>query len=293
MITINAFLDSVLDDFREYVKTQRKLCNLLDAHFDAGKIPDYSDKHIQQLYLLRYAYAYAFEYKYIYAKLIKKFGVHDKVKVTSVGCGNLLDYWSLVHAVKENCDICYRGADAINWSYKIPSRTRDDVKWFIGDVVSLFQDEQNFSSDIYIFPKSISELQNNEVHRLAECFSKDNISKDVVHFVFSLRTDHGSLERDMNKTRIIYDRLIESGFHTNDYSSKYRVFSDSIKEKTIREVDDDFQHPSEVVDYLKDLYERCSDFSDCLDSSECKERLGRWPILKCKYAAWQIFTFER
>ncbi len=67
MITINAFLNGVLDDFREYVKSQGKLCDLLDAHFDAGNIPDYSDKHIQQLYLLRYAYAYAFEYKHIYS----------------------------------------------------------------------------------------------------------------------------------------------------------------------------------------------------------------------------------
>lgn len=219
--------------------------------------------------------------------------MHDKVKVTSVGCGNLLDYWSLVHAVKENCDICYRGADAINWSYKIPLRTRDDVKWFIGDVVSLFQDEQNFSSDIYIFPKSISELSNNKVHRLAECFTKDNISKDVIHFVFSLRTDHGSMKRDTTKTKILYDRLVECGFHTNDKSEIYWGFRDSKEKKLIREMDDDFHHPGDIVNYLEELYTKCASFDDCFVASDCKKRLSRLPILKCKYAAWQIFTFER
>ena len=290
MITINAFLDSVLDDFREYVKTKRKLCNLLDAHFDGGKIPDYSQEHIQQLYLLRYAYAYAFEYKHIYMELINKYDLRHKIKVTSVGCGNLLDYWSLVYAVKENCDICYRGADAIDWSYKMKPRSRDDVKVVIDDVVTLFQNEQEFSSDIYIFPKSISELSYDKVRRLAECFTKANISKEVVHFVFSLRNDQGSRERDMDKTKIIYDRLIECGFRTKD--KRLGGFS-SVKDKRIREVDDDFQHPNEVVDYLKVLYAKCSDFDDCPDGSACQERLGRWPILNCKYAEYQIFTFER
>lgn len=34
------------------------LCHLKDVHFDAGKVPDYSDIHVQQLYLLRYAYGF-------------------------------------------------------------------------------------------------------------------------------------------------------------------------------------------------------------------------------------------
>lgn len=293
MIRINVFLDEVLDDFIQYVKTKKKLCDLLDVHFDAGKIPDYSNKHIQQLYLLRYAYAYAFEYKVIYKDLINRIGMHQKIKVTSVGCGNLLDYWSLVQAVKGQSDICYRGVDTIDWSYKIQPRDCDDVKWVIGDAIELFQKEHSFSSDIYIFPKSISEFSENEVFRLARCFTEETISKDIVHFLFSLRTDHGSMERDTNKTRILYKRLIDCGFRTNDNSNKYLEFKDTIKDKSICKVDDDFQHPGNVVDYLKDLYTHCADLERCFDDSDCKERLGRWPILRCKYAAWQIFSFER
>ena len=63
---INRFLDNVLAEFEVFVQSGQDLCKLRDTHFDAGRIPDYSDINIQQLYLLRYVYAYAFEYKYMY-----------------------------------------------------------------------------------------------------------------------------------------------------------------------------------------------------------------------------------
>ena len=41
MVTINEFLDNVLEDFKAYVDSQDQLCDLIGAHFDAGKVPDY------------------------------------------------------------------------------------------------------------------------------------------------------------------------------------------------------------------------------------------------------------
>lgn len=293
MITINDFLDNILRDFMEYVDKQERLCDLLDVHFDAGRLPDYSNVHVQQLYLLRYAYAYAFEYKYIYHRLIEMYNLEKNITVTSIGCGNLLDYWSLAHVVKTQSDICYRGIDTIDWSYKIDSRSCDDVECTVGNACTLFKNDPHFPSDIYIFPKSISEFSEQNVHELAKCFTKRNISKNVVHFIFSLRFDSGSKERDINKTKIFYDKLIECGFHTNDTHSRHLVFNQDCKDKCISSLDYDFRHPGNVVDYIKELYKKCSDFDTCNNESNCKSRLGRWPILKCRYAAWQIFTFER
>ena len=105
MISINEYLSNILDDFVGYVRSQDKLCELLDVHFDAGRIPNYTNIHVQQLYLLRYAYAYAFEYKCIYRKLIKRLKQDEEIDVTSIGCGNMLDYWSLAHAVKNKYDM--------------------------------------------------------------------------------------------------------------------------------------------------------------------------------------------
>lgn len=296
MISINEYLDNVLKDFKQYVGSEKNLCALKGAHFDGGKVPDYSDKHIQQLYLLRYAYAYAFEYKCMYSYLMDKRGLENKVKVTSIGCGSLIDYWSLVHAVSEDYNICYRGIDIIDWAYKVQPRTCDDVDCVVGDAIKLLQGADSFSSDIFIFPKSISELLPDEVSTLAVCFSGENgkkLLKNKVHFLFSLRTDPGSIVRDMSKTQIIYDRMLACGFHTSDKSNQYLGFNESIKGKNIRNIDDDFAHPGNVVDFLKDLYERCEDIETCQEKEDCKGRLGRWPILKCRYATWQIFTFER
>lgn len=52
MITINQYLDDILSDFKDYVNSGVELCDLKDVHFDAGRVPDYSNIHVQQLYLL-------------------------------------------------------------------------------------------------------------------------------------------------------------------------------------------------------------------------------------------------
>ena len=293
MITINELLDTVLKDFQDYVESQDRLCSLLKMHYDAGRLPDYSDIHNQQLYLLRYAYAYAFEYKYMYRKLVIDNDFDKTISVTSIGCGNCIDYWSLAKTVKDKHSIKYRGFDNVDWAYKITHRHGDIVTTRKENVVSFFQNMRAFLSDVYIFPKSISEFTEDEVLVLASCFRPNIMAKDRVHFMFSLRTDSDSLECDKDKTGLFYDQLLSNGFHTRDNRDSHLVFNDSIRNKLIRSVDNDFQHPGNVVDCLKELYTRCKTYGACGNEPECTDRLGRWPILKCKYAAWQTFTFER
>ena len=47
----------------------------------------------------------------------------NNISVTSVGCGSMIDYWSLVHALEMRrkicCSIRYVGIDKIDWNYKI------------------------------------------------------------------------------------------------------------------------------------------------------------------------------
>ena len=293
MISINSFLNKVLDDFKIYVDSTEKLCALKATHYDGGRIPDYSDIHIQQYYLLRYAYAYAFEYKTMYKDLFSRVALGNSIEVTSIGCGNLIDYWALSRVVGSNTHICYKGVDIVDWAYKFPKRNCDDVDYTIENVLELFQKTSCFSSDVFIFPKSISEFSSEEISTLASCFTADKIGKDAVHFMFSLRTDSGSIQRDGAKTSALYDRMIQCGFHTEDQNGRYYHFNESIRGKKIREIDDDFCHPGAVVDCLKDLYAECSDFYSCTEKDDCSNRLGRWPILNCNQAAWQIFSFER
>ena len=46
----------IYDDFREYIDQNVNLCMLKTLNYQAGQKPDYSDIHIQQLYLLRYVF---------------------------------------------------------------------------------------------------------------------------------------------------------------------------------------------------------------------------------------------
>lgn len=45
MISINSYLDRILDDFQEYLDEGHQLCDLKSVHFDQGQIPDYEDIH--------------------------------------------------------------------------------------------------------------------------------------------------------------------------------------------------------------------------------------------------------
>lgn len=289
---INDFLDNVLADFEVFIQSGQDLCKLRDTHFDAGRIPDYSDINIQQLYLLRYAYAYAFEYKYMYQFLLRRCGQLDSIEVTSIGCGSMVDYWSLSRVVGDYCTIDYRGVDTIEWFYQFPARPWDSVGYYCENAVDFLRQEE-LSSDIYIFPKSISEFSLNEVEQIADCFSPNTILKDKVHFLFSLRTDQGSMARDTQKTQILYNKMQRCGFQTTDKENGYYHFGADVQDKNIHSVDADFRLPGATIDCLKELYEFCPSYNNCINQQGCQSRLGRYPILKCKYAAWQVFSFER
>ena len=117
MITIKNYISMIYDDFREYIDQNVNLCMLKTLNYQAGQKPDYSDIHIQQLYLLRYVFSYAFEYKSMFDTLFAREKFKDSIEVASIGCGNMIDYWGLVEALGEigsgECYIKYRGI----WRY--------------------------------------------------------------------------------------------------------------------------------------------------------------------------------
>lgn len=293
MKSINSFLNDVLADFDQFVCSADSLCKLHDSHFMAGNIPDYSDVNIQQLYLLRYVYAYAFEYKYMYSNLIDSMPPDtNHIEVTSIGCGSMVDYWSLTRVVRDDITINYKGVDTVDWKYKFLRRRIDTGGFYCKSAVDFLRRDR-LTSDVYIFPKSISEFTASEMRQLADCFTPERLTKDRIYFLFSLRTDDRSKGRDTANTRILYDRIIECGYNTNDSVTRYLEFGRDVKDETIASVDDDFEHPDEIVDYLKNLYSRCPIYLNCANNEDCKRMLGRYPMLRCKYATWQSFSFER
>lgn len=305
MTEINRYLDSILYDFKQYISSGVKLCDLKKVHFDAGRVPDYNDIHVQQLYLLRYCYAYAFEYKRMYQILKETVSLCSPLTVTSIGCGNMVDYWALTHLVGKGFRICYRGIDCIDWSYKFPERTLNEVEFFHQDAVQYFNSVPQMSSDIYIFPKSISELSTTTVGEICDIIYKKEFCKDSVYFLFSLRTDDKSLAIDMEKTKMFYDAMINCGFLTDDsYNDTISIDDvykntricgpdDAFKNRNIYCLDREFMHPQKIVNFLSTLHTNCMNYdSDCCKNT-CKLRLDRLPVLKCTRMKWQLFRFWR
>ena len=105
MITIKNYISMIYDDFREYIDQNVNLCMLKTLNYQAGQKPDYSDIHIQQLYLLRYVFSYAFEYKSMFDTLFAREKFKDSIEVASIGCGNMIDTFYSFH----KCRLLIRG----------------------------------------------------------------------------------------------------------------------------------------------------------------------------------------
>lgn len=297
MITINDYLNGILKDFSTYLDEGHELCRLKSVNYDQGQVPDYADIHVQQYYLLRYAYAYAFEYKKMYEFLFQRFYPQDQINVMSIGCGTMLDYWALgrilEQSARSNCRINYIGIDQIGWHYLIPARRRDTVFFCQNDVVDEFSQYASLDSDVYFFPKSISEFSDVDFWTLCKYFEETYIIKNQIHIMISVRSDERSMRRDLQRAELLRQAIIKNGFKTDDHCGSHCTVSN--EDDKIRSVDSDFEHPAGVVDTLINLNARCAHYQNTQTNcqSDCTARLKRWPILNQKQIRFLILTFER
>ena len=299
MVSINDYLDEILDDFVSYLDEGHELCDLKSVNFDQGRVPDYEDIHVQQYYLLRYAYAYAFEYKRMYETLFERIIPHGSLDVTSIGCGTMIDYWALARVLKQgpypNVSVNYMGIDLIDWYYKVPERKKDTVTFCQNDVLDEFLQYGSLNSDIYFFPKSISEFSDDEYEGLCKIFEETPISVNQLHILISVRSDQGSLKRDLQRAEQLRCAIIKNGFATDDHCRGFWTVDAEDEDKKIRSADSDFDHPADIVDTLKELNARCIHYQEnrtnC--SKDCINQLNRWPILKQNQVRFLILSFER
>lgn len=286
----------IYEDFKEYIDQNDQLCLLKTLNYQAGQKPDYSDIHIQQLYLLRYVYAYAFEYKSMFGTLFQKERYNDKIKVTSIGCGNMIDYWGLVEALGEvrnsACQIEYKGIDTIDWNYKVEAREGDSLRFINRNAAAIFTKVSSLVSDVYVFPKSISEFSNEEFQEICKGFSKKEIQKDKIHVLISLRSDPGSMERDMERSKKIVLAMKQNGFVTENQATTYIHYVD--EDRGIKKNDCKFEYPDEAIELLSSLNTACYTYAN--EGENCTNdclNLNRWPVLKARNIRYQILSFGR
>ncbi len=299
MIEITEYIQQIYEDFSEYYDEGHNMCELKKLTFEAGELPDYNSKRMQQFYLLRYAFAYSFEYSCMYDNIIKDFKENPQIEVVSIGCGAMIDYWSLVYSLKQHrmqeCSVRYVGIDEINWSYKIKSRKKDKVYFRLENAKRAFAQNEKFISDIYFFPKSISEFDEEEMSIMIDALSQKPIIKDTVYFCFSIRSDQGSMDHDMKKTEKIARALEKRNYMLSTSQNTSNTYTHFEEDKGIASFDSEFIYPEDALEYIKNLNKKCKKHmeygTNC--NSNCKTYLTRWPILRTSNIFFQIFKFER
>ena len=248
------------------------------------------------MYLLRYAFAYAFEYSRMYRNVLAQLDDVNNISVTSVGCGSMIDYWSLVHALerkcKIDCSIRYVGIDKIDWNYKIRQRQNDELYYLIRNAADFFANNSQFISDVYFYPKSISEFYDSELNVMANSFSSKKIQKDRFFVCISLREDQGSMDRDIQKTKCLIEAIGKNGFKIKWRSTQNDDFA---CDKGIVTKDNKFQYPRDALEFVNNLNIECSKYKiqkkNC--QSDCQNYLSRRPILRVGHIRYQAIMFER
>lgn len=294
---IEEYLYHIYAEFKNYFEAAEGLCDLGNLTYEnSAPAPDYAKLQVQQLYLLRYAYGYSFEYTDIFRQILQDISANE-ISIVSVGCGSMIDYWSLIRGL--HCSgqaykkVKYVGIDKVAWNYRFTERENDEMRAYLEqDAVEYFMKNQEFASDIYFFPKSISEFSVEEIKKIAACFQKKPIRKDKFYVCISLRDSMRSRDEDMQKSKILEAAIVKNGFSSGAISSQYFCCPDN---REISEYDRGYRYPKEIRNCICSLDRQCK--KNVVNGGTCRcryqSKIDRNPILRTGHLCYQIMSFER
>lgn len=290
MESINDYLESVFKRFKEYIEKHPKLCELKTVNYDRDAFPNYNHIHVQEDYLLRYAFAYAFEYKKMYDKI---FGealsvLPETIRILSIGCGNGIDYWAaaqVIDKIKPNIKIEYVGVDKCKWKYIPSSRKGDSFKIIHQDIIDYLNANNRLNFNVIIFPKSISEFNNQKMIDLCREFEKARLNLPYFRMLFSLRENNDNLDADLDKVDLIVEAF-KNNSTRNLSPHKYKKYDwHLIGENGIKSYDRSFTYPENILSYLGNLHTNCQHYQNhgepCVNCES--NRLNRFPILNVRH----------
>ncbi len=243
------------------------------------------------MYILRYGLAYAHEYKRMYKRLLESMIPGRTLEVTSLGCGNMVDYCSLKRVLPSECHVRYHGVDTIDWNDKFAACDGDHIDFAHQDITDYLAECDSLSSDVYVFPKSISEIKDDKIEVICRTINEKGFAKDEVHFLFSMRANQYSLDRDMAKTEKICKAIMELGMVP---AAETGCLYEGL-DKMIYNCDQDFciDKLNSAYYLLNNLHDMCENYTKGYSPCDlCAENRNQ-PMLKTKYIRYQIFTFRK
>lgn len=276
MESIKDYLESIFNDFSsEVLASQDSLCNLKNLSFAAGKIPDYSQRAIQQYYLLRFGYAYCYLYKYNLKKSLRGLLERDSLSILSIGCGNFLDYRAFcMFDTNDEIKVKYTGVDLIDWNYKPPIRQDDNLDFIQSDFSAWLDDQDSFNYDIIFFPQSVCEIALDDINKMCALIESSQVESSPLYLISAARANEIYLGSDINKIDKLTRVLCKKGYKTDSDPLMYSCFS---RDVGIVSQDSTFCYPDVALSTIKDLTKQCKNIGEC--NEDCQD-LKRWPILK-------------
>lgn len=263
------------------------LCDLKTIRFDNANSPDYTKEEIQQLYLLRYYPAYLCEYYYLYKQVVATRKL-NKLSILSIGCGCCVDYHGAYLAKERDFkDISYCGVDIIDWDYK-ESLGNPNFKIIITSIRDFEIPEVN-DYNIIIFPKSISEFDNESFDSFLDIMSKSEFAQNDI-FIISSSMNIG-FQHDESRYKRVLEVLIAKGFENETYNP-----TKEIKNKGwLGFLVSGFNYPDEIKSFIESLASKCQKFIANNKNCEpnCQEQLNKSPILNARNISFQINHLQK
>lgn len=290
MMNMSNYLEKIYTEFETNIASLDCLCKLGSLNYCSLEFPNYNDVLIQQLYLLKYAYGYTYEYFLMYEQAMRELDVRDQVSVLSIGCGALIDYKSLKSLFPNK--ISYTGIDKVDWNYKAEIKMGDNVELVLKtSAKDYFRRIPQMNADIYMFPKSISELSMEEINEVAQHFGNKQNKKEKFCVCVSLRNTPEHRAEDMAKMEVIGRSIEKNGYKPGDKNNYFYSFTDG--GRGIKAYQKEYDYPEHVINGVSNLKEKCKAKGSMDKCAGCGRCLNRFPILRTGEICYRIMKFER
>lgn len=303
MVSIGSYLEDVNEDFMYQIQSKDRLCELQKSRYNGKNIPDYTNKFVQMHYILKYTYGYAFEYKTVYSNIlfdmINNTASINNLNILSLGCGNYVDYYGLVQALEranlKDCCVNYTGVDIVDWSYKFEKRLNDNLNFELKNITEYINSLSIFDFDVLFFPKSISELREDDITKICTKFENAKFKNDVFYLAVPVRKKDGSCYYDSKKIE-----SLKTAIENNNFTVKYHREYSGVIDTTandypyIKDLDNMFEYPRSIRWNI--LKNSCKKQYTCPTNQANGCNLCTdtdYPILKTSQARYQIIKFQR
>ena len=264
--TVEELAERLYHQFEQHVRESERGEGelLIPPDWSKTAAPDYSQIHVQELYLLRYLSAYACEYTQTYEELQqaleKVANPGGPLEVMSIGCGNMVDYWGISEAFTRAGKgrlIHYLGIDKTDWKEicRIGARTGDQVRFRQQDGAAYLREQSRLAAGLIVFPKSISEFPDEVFEDICESFRRKEFARGRICLLTVFRSN-GDGPNPWPEDKERCDRLIlaleENGFQKKQ--DDLRAPGEDEKDRLIWDTDRQFAYMQDLYPAAKELF---------------------------------------